>query len=57
MLFVPCPRCGAVVELSPKAFDIDRDCQWNVTTCDECELAFAYDDVEVQGEPEPQIVE
>lgn len=57
MLFVPCPRCGAVVELFLNMSDLDGDSPRNVTTCDECDLAFAYDDVEVQGEAEPQIVE
>lgn len=49
MLFVPCPRCGAVVELSPESFGPDRDVLGNVMRCDECELSFNYDDVEVQS--------
>lgn len=52
MFFVPCPRCGAVVEIPSDAVGPARDDPWNVTSCDECDFAFDYDDVEVQTLPE-----
>lgn len=52
MFFVPCPRCGAAVDILPSAVEEDRIDRWNVTVCDECDMAFDYDDSEVQSAPE-----
>jgi hypothetical protein len=52
MLFVPCPRCGAAVEVLPTPLGPERDAVRNVARCDECELAIVYDDVEVQSTPD-----
>lgn len=49
MFFVPCPRCGAAVELPADAVGPDRTDLWNVVSCDECDFAFDYDDCEVQS--------
>lgn len=48
MFFVPCPRCGAAVDVSADADGLDRRVPWNVVSCDECDFAFDYDDAEVQ---------
>lgn len=52
MFFVPCPRCGAPVEIPADAVGPGRTDPWNVIQCDECSLAFDYDDGEVQSEPD-----
>ena len=49
MFFVPCPRCGASVDIPAGAVGPERTDLWNVTRCDECDFAFDYDDVEVQS--------
>lgn len=54
MFFVPCPRCGASVEIASDSVGSDQRDPWNVTQCDECDFAFDYDDVEVQTEPDIQ---
>ncbi len=48
MYFVQCPLCGAVVEIPADAVGRERSDPWNVTGCDECNLAFDYEDEEVQ---------
>ena len=48
MYFVQCPLCGAVVEIPDDAVGRERSDPWNVTGCDECNLAFDYEDEEVQ---------
>jgi len=48
MYFVQCPLCGAVVEIPDDAVGRKRIDPWNVTGCDECNLAFDYEDEEVQ---------
>lgn len=52
MFFVLCPRCGTPVEIPRDAVGPTRDDPWNVTSCDECDFAFDYDDAEVQTSPE-----
>ncbi len=57
MFFVPCPRCGAPVDIPSEAIGPNRTDYWNVTRCDECDFSFDYDDVEVQtsSEDAPQV--
>jgi len=52
MLFVPCPRCGAAVEVLLATVGPERDSVRNLARCDECELAIVYDEVEVQSTPD-----
>jgi len=52
MFYVLCPRCGAAVDISADAVGPHRTDLWNVTSCDECDFAFDYDDVEVQSMPD-----
>ena len=54
MFFVQCPRCGSVVEIPADAVGKNRSDPWNVTGCDECGLAFDYDDEEVHFAPEAE---
>lgn len=52
MFYVPCPRCGAAVDIPAGAVGPERTDLWNVTRCDECDFAFDYDNVEVQSMPD-----
>jgi len=52
MFFVPCPRCGAVVDIPACVVDHDRIDLWNITRCDECDMTFDYDDAEVRSIPD-----
>jgi hypothetical protein len=46
--FVPCPRCGGIVEIPSDAIGPERTASWNVAVCIECDLSVDYDDAEVQ---------
>jgi len=48
MFFVTCPGCGSAVEIPDNAVGPQRTDPWNVCRCDECTLAFDYEDEEVQ---------
>ncbi|HEY4312807.1 MAG TPA: MJ0042-type zinc finger domain-containing protein [Pirellulales bacterium] len=47
MYYVICPECGARIEIPDTAVGPDRTDLWNVVGCDECRIAFDYDDEEV----------
>jgi hypothetical protein len=53
MYYVICPFCQAKVEIPANAVGPDRTDLYNVVSCDDCEMAFDYDDEEVMDEPEP----
>ena len=48
MFFVRCPTCGSEVEIPANAVGSERTDPWNIVGCDECSVAFDYDDAEVQ---------
>ncbi len=48
MRFVPCPRCGAAVEVADDLVGVDCSGRWPTACCGECALHFRYDDQEVQ---------
>jgi ribosomal protein S27AE len=48
MLFVPCPRCGAAVEIADDLVGVDLGGRWPTARCGECALHFLYDAEEVQ---------
>jgi hypothetical protein len=52
MYYVQCPRCGSVVEIPADAVGKDRTDPWNIIECDDCDLAFDFDDEEVKHEPD-----
>ena len=52
MYFVPCPGCGSPVEIPADAVGPERTDLWNVVECDACELAFDYENAEVQRSSE-----
>jgi endogenous inhibitor of DNA gyrase (YacG/DUF329 family) len=54
MLFVPCPRCGAPVEISADRAGRAFHDTWKLTQCEECDFVFNFDDAEVQTEPDIQ---
>lgn len=55
MYFVPCPRCGAPVDVPTEAVGPKRTLLWNITYCDECEFSFDYDDIELETIPDTEV--
>ena len=54
MSFLPCPRCGSVVEVPGDVIATDDSSHQNVAYCRQCALGFEYDDEEVQFVADPE---
>lgn len=53
MYYVLCPFCQAKIEIPADAVGPDRTDLFNVVRCDDCDMAFDYDDEEVITEETP----
>jgi hypothetical protein len=54
MYCVICPDCGDVIEIPDDAVGVDRTDPWYVVARDNCDMAFDYDNEEIQWCSDPE---